>query len=132
MLNLIRVFAQLNSSDTDLGSSAPALLGAGRVAVAGKDGVLRVLALAHLDGQPPGSAGARSHPLGGEVQRSSTPGGGELFSAPAVWRHGSHTTLFIADGSGTTAYASRAGNLEPEGNANDHSLTGSLELFSVA
>ena len=40
---------------TDLGSSAPALLGSGRVAIAGKDGVLRVLALSRLDGHPRGS-----------------------------------------------------------------------------
>ena len=36
---------QLADSDTDLGSSAPALLGGDRVAVAGKDGVMRVLSL---------------------------------------------------------------------------------------
>lgn len=182
--------AQLNSTDTDLGSSAPALLGNGRVVLAGKDGVMRVLALSRLDGHPPS---ARSHPLGGEVQRLSTPGGGELFSAPAVWRNGGHTTLFLADGSGTAAYVTRAGNLyrawlngnpgtspvmaggllyvydpsggginvyspasprpiaklagspghwnspivvdghvvEPEGNGNDHALSGSLELFST-
>src|SRR5947209_16285009 len=35
----------LNTTDTDLGSSAPALLGADRVLVAGKDGVMRLLAL---------------------------------------------------------------------------------------
>ena len=186
--------AQLNSSDTDLGSSAPVLLGNGRIALAGKDGIIRVLALSRLDGHPPSSAAARSHPLGGEVQRLSTPGGGELFTAPAVWRHGGHTTMFMADGSGTAAFVTRGGNLyrawlngnpgtspvmagglvyvydpaggginvydprsprpiaklggssghwnspivvdghiiEPEGNANDHSLTGSLELFSAS
>jgi putative pyrroloquinoline-quinone binding quinoprotein len=186
--------AELNSSDTDLGSSAPALLGNGRVVLAGKDGVMRVLDLARLDGHPPSSPAARSRPLGGEVQRLSTPGGGELFTAPAVWRHRGHITVFVADGSGTAAYVTRAGNLyrawvngnpgtspvmaggllyvydpsggainvyqpgsprpivklaggaghwnspivcdghivEPEGTANDHSLSGSLELFSVA
>jgi hypothetical protein len=186
--------AELNSSDTDLGSSAPALLGNGRVVVAGKDGIMRVLDLSRLDGHPPSSPAARSHPLGGEVQRASTPGGGELFTAPAVWRHRGHTTVFVADASGTAAYVTRGGNLyrawlnanpgtspvmagglvyvydpsggginvyspgsprplatlagsaghwnspvvvdghivEPEGNGNDHSLTGSLELFSVA
>jgi outer membrane protein assembly factor BamB len=184
---------QLSSSDTDLGSSAPVLLGNGRAALAGKDGVIRVLALARLDGHAPSSAAARSHPLGGELQRTSTPGGGELFAAPAVWRHGGHTTMFVADAAGTAAFVTRGGYLyrawingnpgtspvmaggllyvydpsggginvydprsprpiaklagssghwnspiivdghvlEPEGNANDHSLAGSLELFSA-
>jgi hypothetical protein len=183
--------AQLNASDTDLGSSAPALLGHDRAAIAGKDGILRVLALSRLDGHPP--SGARPHPLGGEVQRLAIPGGGELFTAPAVWRHGPHTTVFIADEGGTAAYVLRAGRLyrvwenatpgtspvlvggllyvydptaggiavyrpasprpiaklagapghwnspivvdghvvEPEGNANDHRVSGALEIFSA-
>ncbi len=181
---------QLSASDTDLGSSAPALLGSDRVVVAGKDGVMRVLALSQLDGRPP-SSGRR---LGGEVQRLSIPGGGELFSAPAVWRHGAHTTVFVADANGTAAYvlhggllyrawqnghagtspvlaggllyvydpagggirvyrpgssqalaklAGRGGHwnspivvdghvVEPEGNANDHATSGTLDIFSVA
>jgi outer membrane protein assembly factor BamB len=185
---------QLDSSDTDLGSSAPALLGNGRALIAGKDGVMRVLALSRLDGHAPGSAAARSHPLGGEVQRLSTPGGAQLLTTPAVWRHGGRTTLFVADESGTAAFVTSAGTLyrawsndnagtspvmaggllyaydpaagginvyqpasprpiaklagkaghwnspivvdghviEPEGDANDHSLSGQLELFSVA
>jgi hypothetical protein len=184
---------ELNSSDTDLGSSAPALLGEGRVALAGKDGIMRVLALSRLDGHPPSGARARVHPLGGEVQRLSIPGGGELFTAPAVWRHGGHTTMFVADERATGAYVLRGGRLyrawenstpgtspvmvggllyvyepnaggiyvyrpgsaraiaklpgeaghwnspivadghivEPEGDANDHKLTGSLEIFSA-
>ena len=183
--------AQLNASDNDLGSSAPALLGHDRVAIAGKDGILRVLVLSRLDGRPP--SGARLHPLGGEVQRLSVPGGAQLFTAPAVWRQGTHSTLFIADESGTAAYVLRAGRLyrvwenatpgsspvmvggllyvydpaaggieiyrpnsahpiaklpgapghwnspivvdghviEPEGNANDHQLSGALEIFSA-
>jgi hypothetical protein len=103
--------SRLSQTDTDLGSSAPALLGAGRAIVAGKDGVLRVLALSRLDGHPPGSAAARRHPLGGEVQRLGIPGGAELFTAPAVWHHGTTTTTFIADGSGTAAYVLRGGRL---------------------
>ena len=185
--------AELNSSDTDLGSSAPALLGADRVVLAGKDGIMRVLALSRLDGSPAGSARARAHPVGGELQRLSIPGGGELFSAPAVWRPGPHATTFVADENGTAAYVLRRGLLfrawqnstagtspvlaggllyvydpagggirvytpgsprpiaglpgasghwnspivvdghvvEPEGNANDHSLAGKLEIFST-
>jgi hypothetical protein len=100
---------QLNTGDLDLGSSAPALLGEGRVVLAGKDGIMRVLALSRLDGHPPSRA--RLHPLGGEVQRLSIPGGGELFTAPAVWRRDGHTTAFIADEHGTAAYVLRHGRL---------------------
>jgi hypothetical protein len=185
--------AQLSAGDSDLGSSAPALLGGDRTALAGKDGVIRVLALSRLDGHPPSGSPSRPHPLGGEVQRLGIPGGGELFSAPAVWRRGRHTTMFVADGNGTAAYVLRAGRLyrawengnpgtspvmaggllyvydlssggiyvyhpgserpiaklpgrsghwnspivvdghivEPEGNANDHALSGQLEIFSA-
>lgn len=179
----------LNAGDVDLGSSAPALLGHGRVLVAGKDGVMRVLDLRRLDGRRP----YRRRVLGGEVQTLPTPGGGELFTAPAVWRHASRTTVFVADAQGTAAYALRSGRLrplwssstpgsspvvagglvyvydpeaggievyspgsprplgklaglfghwnspivadghvvEPEGDANEHALTGTLELFSL-
>jgi hypothetical protein len=102
---------QLDSTDTDLGASAPALLGQGRVALAGKDGVMRVLTLARLDGHVPGGAPAGGHPLGGEVQRLPVPGGAELFTAPAVWHHRGRTAVFVADGSGTAAYVLRRGVL---------------------
>ncbi len=101
--------AALNSSDTDLGSSAPALLGHDRVVVAGKDGIMRVLVLSRLNGHPPGGGTRR---LGGEIQRLSIPGGGELFSAPAVWQRSGRTTVFVADEAGTAAYVLRAGRLE--------------------
>ena len=180
---------KLNTEDIDLGSSAPALLGHNRVLVAGKDGIIRVLDLRRLDGHAPSTRES----LGGEVQTLRTPGGGELFTAPAVWRQGSRTTVFVADEDGTSAYALRGGRLrplwanstpgtspivaggllyvydpsaggievyspgssspigklagssghwnspivvdghvvEPEGDANEHELTGSLELFSL-
>jgi hypothetical protein len=184
---------ELNRDDIDLGSSAPVLLGENRVLVAGKDGLMRVLDLTRLDGHAP-SGGDRGR-LGGEVQRLALPGGGELFSAPAVWRQSGEkgTTVFVAGEHGTAAYALRGGQLrelwhngqpgtspvlaggllyvyepeagginvyspdsgrvlvhlagmpghwnspivvdghvvEPEGNANDHLQTGTLELFSV-
>jgi PQQ-like domain len=190
--------AQLNETDTDLGSSAPALLGHDRVVVAGKDGIVRVLSLSRLDGRAPrgaglGAAGSRER-LGGELQTLPLPGGGELFTAPAVWREGAHTTMFMAGEHGTGAYTLRGGRLrvvwqngtpgtspvlaggllyvydpnaggidvylprsprpiahlagepghwnspivvdghvlEPEGNANDHNSTGTLDLFSVS
>ncbi|HTU80321.1 MAG TPA: hypothetical protein VMF09_16340 [Solirubrobacteraceae bacterium] len=102
---------ELNTGDVDLGSSAPALLGEDRVVLAGKDGIMRVLVLSRLDGHPPSGARARVHPLGGEVQRLSIPGGGELFSAPAVWRRDGRTTLFVADEHATGAYVLRGGRL---------------------
>jgi hypothetical protein len=102
---------ELNTTDTDLGSSAPVLLGEDRAMLAGKDGVMRVLALSRLDGHAPGSAAARRHPLGGEVQRLALPGGGMLFSAPAVWRRGGRTTMFLADEHATAAYVLRGGRL---------------------
>ncbi len=101
--------AQLDDTDTDLGSSGPALLGDGRAVVAGKDGIMRVLSLARLDGSSP-SGGNRGR-LGGELQRLQVPGGAELFSAPAVWRRNGHTTVFVADEDGTAAYVMRKGVL---------------------
>ena len=101
--------SQLNDTDTDLGSSAPALLGDGRAVVAGKDGIMRVLSLARLDGSAP-TGGDRGR-LGGELQRLQVPGGAQLFSAPAVWRRGGRTTVFVADESGTAAYVMRRGLL---------------------
>jgi outer membrane protein assembly factor BamB len=97
----------LNQSDTDLGSSAPALLGDDRVLVGGKDGILRVLDLARINGRS-----VHVHTLlGGEVQHLPLPGGGELFTAPAVWHHAGHTAAFIGDEHATAAYVLRAGRL---------------------
>jgi hypothetical protein len=186
--------AELNDSDTDLGSSAPVLLGQNRVLIAGKDGIMRVLSLSHLDG----GRAIGSNRLGGEVQRLPLPGGGELFTAPAVWtvssgsHRGSSTTVFVGAEHATAAYALIGGRLhlawqngnpgtspvlaggllyvydpsdggidvyrprsgspiarlpgspghwnspivvdghvvEPEGDANEHKLTGTLEMFS--
>ena len=88
--------AQLNSSDTDLGSGSPALLPGGLAWIAGKDSIQRVVSLAAMDGRSPGSP-ART---GGELQTLPTPGNQQIFSAPAVW----HSLLFVADTSGTGAY----------------------------
>ena len=99
--------AQLDNSDTDLGSSEPALLGQHLAAMAGKDGVLRLLSLNRLDGRAPSAA----QTTGGELQTLSTPQGSGLFSSPAVWHHGGHVTMFVADFSGTGAYAVRGGRL---------------------
>ena len=95
---------QLDESDTDVGSTSPALLGTfggRRLAVqGGKDGKLALLDLGRLDG----TTGPASGRLGGELSDTSTPGGNELLTAPAVWHSHGRTYLFAADDSGTTAY----------------------------
>ncbi|HWK17434.1 MAG TPA: PQQ-binding-like beta-propeller repeat protein [Solirubrobacteraceae bacterium] len=96
--------ASLNASDTDIGSTSPALLpaaGGRRLAVqGGKDGVLKLLDLDQLNGTSSG-AGKR---LGGELQRIAAPGSTQVFADPAVWRSGSTTYAFVADAAGTAAY----------------------------
>jgi outer membrane protein assembly factor BamB len=92
--------AGLDSGDVDLGSTAPALLGNGLAVQSGKDGKLRLLDLARLNGK--GGAGAIT---GGELQTLPTPSGSGLFSAPAVRRSGGKAWLFVSDFSGTAAYA---------------------------
>jgi outer membrane protein assembly factor BamB len=104
--------ARLNATDTDLGSSAPALLPGGLVLAGGKDGVLRLLDLARLDGRP----SARPFRTGGELQRLTGPGGAQLFSAPAVW----HRTVFVADAGGTAAYSVSARRLRLRWSAPGH------------
>ena len=96
--------AQLNSSDTDLGSTAPALLpvvhGLRLAVQGGKAGVLSLLNLNRLNGTRGGPSGR----LGGELQNIATPGSAELFSAPAVALLRGRPYLFVADGSATAAY----------------------------
>jgi hypothetical protein len=97
--------AQLNASDTDLGSTAPALLPkyhGFRLAVqGGKDSQLHLLNLDRLNGTRGGASGR----LGGELQDISAPGGGEVFPAVAVWARSGRPLVFAATGSGTAAYA---------------------------
>ncbi|HXQ28930.1 MAG TPA: PQQ-binding-like beta-propeller repeat protein [Gemmatimonadales bacterium] len=93
----------LNSTDTDLGSTSPVLLGGGLLAQGGKDGLFRVLAW--------GSMGGTAPHLGGEQQVASTPSGNKLFSSPALWRGGS-TWVFAADGGATTAWQYSGGQLQ--------------------
>jgi hypothetical protein len=96
--------AMLNRDDLDLGSTSPALLpdpGGPPLAVqGGKSGRLLLLDLDRLDGtgRP---AGPRT---GGQLQSIAAPGGAMLFAQPAVWVHGAHRFLFVADGSGTACY----------------------------
>ena len=95
--------AMLNSGDLDLGSGSPAVLPGQLAWIAGKDGIQRVLALSALDGSAPGTP---AH-TGGELQTLPTPGGQQIFTAPAVW----HNLLFVADGGGTSAYRVAGGRL---------------------
>jgi hypothetical protein len=92
--------AQLDSTDADLGSTAPALLAGGYAVQGGKDGRIRLLSIHRLSG-----ANAR---LGGELQTVATPGGADLFSAPAVWRG---AWVFVSSNSGTAAWILRGGRL---------------------
>jgi hypothetical protein len=96
--------ARLNRGDVDVGSTEPALLpAAGGLHLAvqgGKDGILRLLDVGRLDGTT-NRAGTRT---GGELQTIEAPGPTDVFTAPAVWSHGGHTYVFVADGAGTAAY----------------------------
>ena len=91
--------AQLNATDADLGSTAPALLGGGLALQGGKAAVLDVLDLRALNGTR--HAGPR---LGGQIQQLPAPGGAQVFTAPAVWHHGGATTVFVTTNAGTAAY----------------------------
>ncbi len=96
--------ARLNSGDLDLGSTSPAVLPpfqGHRLAIqGGKAGVLDLLDLDRLDGTT-GGPGPR---LGGQLQEISAPGSTDVFTAPAIWTHGGNIWVFVADGSGTSAY----------------------------
>jgi outer membrane protein assembly factor BamB len=94
---------QLNSSDADVGSTSPVYLTRTLIAQGGKDGKIRLLSLARM-------RGTRPH-LGHELQVVSTPSGGELFTAPAVWRTNGQIWLIAADGGATEAWRLRDSRL---------------------
>jgi hypothetical protein len=93
----------LESTDDDVGSVSPALLDATHLAQAGKDGRIRVIDLQVSSGSAPHR--------GGEVQSVSTPGGGAMFTALAVYRHAGTVFLIGADGGGTAAWTYASGRL---------------------
>lgn len=95
--------ADLEHGDADLGSTSPVLLTSSLVVQGGKDGKLRLLSLARM--RAPGAH------KGGELQVVSTPSGGALFTAPAVWHVGNQTWLFAADDGGTAAWRLANGRL---------------------
>jgi hypothetical protein len=94
---------ELERRDLDIGSSSPVLLGDGLVAQGGKDREIRLLELRSI-------AGVAQH-QGHERQVLSTPSGGMLFTAPAVWRNDATTWMFAADGGGTAAWTLKRGKL---------------------
>jgi outer membrane protein assembly factor BamB len=101
--------AQLANNDTDVGSTAPAVLpnvGGLRLAVqGGKDAKLHLLNLDRLDGT---RGGARPR-LSGQVGEVGTPGDGQMFTAPVVWSHAGRAYLFVGVDNGTAAYVLRTG-----------------------
>jgi hypothetical protein len=97
--------AQLEAGDGDLGSTAPALLPHRLALQGGKDQRLHLLDLARLNGTT-GGPGPR---LGGELEDLPSPGAVGVLTAPAVWRRGRLTYVFVADDAGTGAYLLSAG-----------------------
>jgi hypothetical protein len=91
---------ELETSDADLGSTAPALLGNGLALQAGKEGKLVLLDVQRLNGRTTSAGTIR----GGELQTLPTPGGGAVFTAPAVWHSGGKTWAFVTTYDATAAY----------------------------
>ncbi len=95
--------ATLESRDLDLGSTSPVLLGTEVLAQGGKDALIRLLRIPDISGSDP-------H-VDHELQTVSTPSGGMLFTAPAVWQDRSGTWMFAADNGGTGAWRIRNGQI---------------------
>jgi outer membrane protein assembly factor BamB len=93
----------LSDIDADLGSTSPVLLGNGYIAQGGKDGNIRILQFNRTRGVTPRQDG--------ELQSVRTPSGGDLFTAPLVWRPGSTVWLIAADNGGTAAWTFANGRL---------------------
>lgn len=98
-------FQTLQNNDTDLGSTAPAILpstlaGYPNLAVqGGKDQMLRLLNLDNLSGNATPGPGN----TGGELQKINVPQGGLVFAQPAVWVDSTGTTwVFVATGNGVS------------------------------
>ncbi len=96
-------YQQLQNTDADLGSTAPAILPVPanskvqHLAVqGGKDGILRLLNLDNLSGQ-----GGPGH-TAGEISTVPVPQGGRVLTQPAVWinRNDHATWVFVANANG--------------------------------
>jgi putative pyrroloquinoline-quinone binding quinoprotein len=95
----------LDETDTDVGSTSPALLGGGFIAQGGKDGTIKLLDTTLMQGTKPHR--------GGERQSVSTPTGARLFTALTVLHTPNATWLFAADNGGTAAWTFRDNTLQP-------------------
>ena len=93
---------ELDKGDVDLGSASPAVVPPYFVVQGGKDGLLRVLDLRKL------GRGEK----GGEVDVTDAPGRAGVFTAPAVWRSGGTTWVFVANGTATAGYVLTDGHLQ--------------------
>ena len=108
-------YQQFEDSDTDLGSTSPALLplpGRSRrtayLVQGGKDGKLRLLSVGHSLFGVTGKAGRR---VGGQKQIVGAPGGQDVFTAIAVQHARTYTRIFVATNGGTGAFTLRKGRL---------------------
>jgi PQQ-like domain len=102
--------AQLDQTDTDLGSTIPALLpvyqGLHLVVQGGKDRLLHLLNLRRLNG----TSGPASARLGGQVSQVAAPGGEPVFTMPIATRVAGRILVFVATDGGTTAYGLTGGS----------------------
>ena len=102
--------AALGRTDTDVGSSIPALLPSyqgRRLAVQGaKDGLLHLLDLARLNG----TGGGPSPRLGGQLSQVASPGGAEVMTMPVATRIDGRILVFATTDAGTTAYGLGGGS----------------------
>jgi outer membrane protein assembly factor BamB len=87
----------LSTEDLDIGSTAPALLSNWVAVQGGKDGKLRLLDLRFIERKRPRGI------LGHALQVMPGPGGA-VFSAPAVWKSGGRTWLFVSTSSHVAGY----------------------------
>jgi hypothetical protein len=109
--------SQLADTDTDLGSTSPALLPdpnsaskrARFLLQGGKDARLHLL---DLRTSLFGTTGAEGTHLGGEVQNIPVVGDTQMFTAPAVLHRQGLTEAFVATGGGTAAYKLVGGRLQ--------------------
>jgi len=106
---------ELEATDTDLGSTSPALLpdpNGGRATAfllqGGKDAKLHLL---DIRASLFGVTGAAGRHLGGEVQDLPAVGHSDVFTAPAVMHRRGLTEAFVATGGGTGAYRLSGGRL---------------------